>query len=108
MRAFVRAAFAAALVLLLSVAAIAADKVFKRADLADASIKLEAQIKAESGAMTKPIAALRRRLLYPLSAFQQLHPRGRELGRDRAHLCRSPALAPRHRYVPRFARAERG
>ena len=48
MRAFVRAAFAAALVLLLSVPAIAADKAFKRADLADAAIKLEAQIKAES------------------------------------------------------------
>ena len=60
MRAFVRAAVAAALVLLLSVPAIAADKSFKRADLADAAIKLEAQIKAESGEVTKPIAALRR------------------------------------------------
>src|SRR5499426_772005 len=60
MRAFVRAAFAAALVLLLSVPAIAADKAFKRDDLADAAIKLEAQIKAESGEVTKPIAALRR------------------------------------------------
>jgi alpha-2-macroglobulin len=60
MRAFVRAAFAAALVLLLSVPAIAADKAFKRADLADAAIKLEAQIKAEAGEVTKPIAALRR------------------------------------------------
>jgi len=60
MRAFVRAAFAAALVLLLSVPAIAADKSFKRADLADAAIKLEAQIKAEAGEVTKPIAALRR------------------------------------------------
>ena len=60
MRAFVRAAFAAALVLLLSVPAIAADKSFKRADLADAAIKLEAQIKAEAGQVTKPIAALRR------------------------------------------------
>ena len=60
MRAFVRAAVAAALVLLSSVAAIAADKSFKRADLADAAIKLEAQIKAESGEVTKPITALRR------------------------------------------------
>jgi alpha-2-macroglobulin len=60
MRAFVRAAVAAALVLLLSVPAIAADKSFKRADLADAAIKLEAQIKAESGEVTKPITALRR------------------------------------------------
>ena len=58
MRAFVRAAIAAALVLLLSAPAIAADKAFKRAELADAVIKLEAQIKAESGEVTKPVAAL--------------------------------------------------
>jgi hypothetical protein len=38
MRAFVRAAFAAALVLLLSAPTIAADKSFKRDDLADAAI----------------------------------------------------------------------
>ena len=37
MLAFVRAAYAAALVLLLSVPAIAADKSFKRDDLADAA-----------------------------------------------------------------------
>jgi alpha-2-macroglobulin len=60
MRAFVRAAFAAALVLLLSVPTLAADKSFKRDDLADAAIKLEAQIKAEAGQVTKPAAALRR------------------------------------------------
>jgi len=60
MLAFVRAAFAAALVLLLSVPTIAADKSFKRDDLADAAIKLEAQIKAEAGQVTKPAAALRR------------------------------------------------
>ena len=60
MLAFVRAAFAAALVLLLSVPAIAADKPFKRDDLADAAIKLEAQIKAEAGQVAKPAAALRR------------------------------------------------
>ena len=60
MLAFVRAAFAAALVLLLSVPTIAADKPFKRDDLADAAIKLEAQIKAEAGQVTKPAAALRR------------------------------------------------
>jgi uncharacterized protein YfaS (alpha-2-macroglobulin family) len=59
MRAFVRAAFAAALVLLLSIPAIAADKPFKRDDLADAAIKLEAQIKAEAGQVTKSVAALR-------------------------------------------------
>ena len=60
MLAFVRAAYAAALVLLLSVPAIAADKSFKRDDLADAAIKLEAQIKAEAGQVTKSAAALRR------------------------------------------------
>src|SRR5258705_3306529 len=60
MLAFVRAAYAAALVLLLSVPAIAADKSFKRDDLGDAAIKLEAQIKAEAGKVTKPAAALRR------------------------------------------------
>lgn len=59
MRAFVRAAFAAALVLLLSAPTIAADKSFKRDDLADAATKLEAQIKAESGQVTKPIAGAR-------------------------------------------------
>ncbi|MGZ3294670.1 MAG: alpha-2-macroglobulin family protein, partial [Xanthobacteraceae bacterium] len=60
MPAFVRAACAAALVLLLSVPAIAADKSFKRDDLADAAIKLEAQIKAEAGQVAKSAAALRR------------------------------------------------
>jgi uncharacterized protein YfaS (alpha-2-macroglobulin family) len=60
MLAFVRAAAAAALVLLLSVPAIAADKSFKRDDLADAAIKLEAQIKTEAGQVTKAAPALRR------------------------------------------------
>ena len=60
MLAFVRAALAAALVVLFSVPTIAADKPFKRDDLADAAIKLEAQIKAEAGQVTKPAAALRR------------------------------------------------
>ena len=60
MLAFVRAGFAAALVLLLSVPAFAADKPFQRDDLADAAIKLEAQIKAEAGQVSKPAAALRR------------------------------------------------
>ena len=59
MIAFVRAALAAALVLILSVPASAADKPFKRDDLADAAIKLEAQIKAESGQITKNAATLR-------------------------------------------------
>src|SRR5215467_6383303 len=60
MRAFVRAAVAAALVLILSAPTIAADRSFKRDDLADAAIKLEAQIKAEAGQVSKPAAALRR------------------------------------------------
>src|SRR5262245_57478227 len=60
MLAFVRAACAAALVLLLSAPIFAADKPFKRDDLADAAIKLEAQIKAEAGQVTKPAATLRR------------------------------------------------
>src|SRR5262245_28168183 len=60
MLAFVRAACAAALVLLLSVPTVAAAKPFQRDDLADAAIKLEAQIRAEAGQVTKPIAELRR------------------------------------------------
>src|SRR5262245_38985690 len=60
MLAFVRAACAAALVLLLSAPTFAATNPFKRADRADAPIKLEAQIKAEAGQVTKPAATLRR------------------------------------------------
>jgi uncharacterized protein YfaS (alpha-2-macroglobulin family) len=60
MLASLRAACAAALVLLLSIPTIAADKPFQRDDLADAAIKLEAQIKAEAGQVSKPAAALRR------------------------------------------------
>jgi uncharacterized protein YfaS (alpha-2-macroglobulin family) len=39
--------------------ALAADKAFKRDDLADAAIKLEAQIKSEAGAVAKSPASLR-------------------------------------------------
>ena len=46
MLSFARAAFAAALVLAFSAPAFAAEKSFKRDDLADAAIKLEAQIKS--------------------------------------------------------------
>ena len=60
MVALTRAALAGALVLFLCAAGFAADKPFKRDDLADAAIKLEAQIKAEAGQVTKPAAALRR------------------------------------------------
>jgi uncharacterized protein YfaS (alpha-2-macroglobulin family) len=73
MRAFVRAACAAALVLLLSIPTIAAGKPFQRDDLSDAAIKLEAQIRAESGQVTKPIAELRREVD---AAFQRGDDRG--------------------------------
>src|ERR1700755_3168319 len=39
--------------------ALAADKAFKRDDLADSSIKLEAQIKSEAGAVNKSGSALK-------------------------------------------------
>ncbi|WP_316215062.1 MULTISPECIES: alpha-2-macroglobulin [unclassified Bradyrhizobium] len=52
------AALCAALVLGLA-AASAAEKAFKRDDLSDAAIKLEAQIKSEAGAVNKPVATLR-------------------------------------------------
>ena len=41
------------------VSAQAADKAFKRDDLADAAIKLEAQIKSEAGPVSKSAATLR-------------------------------------------------
>ena len=41
-------------------AALAADKAFQRADLADSAIKLEAQIKSDAGSAAKPLAQLRR------------------------------------------------
>jgi len=60
MIAFLRAALTAALVVLPPAVGFAADKPFKRDDLADAAIKLEAQIKSEAGRPAKPAAALRR------------------------------------------------
>jgi uncharacterized protein YfaS (alpha-2-macroglobulin family) len=60
MLAFVRAALAAALALALSQSSFAAEKPFQRGDLADAAIKLEAQIKAEAGQISKPASALKR------------------------------------------------
>ena len=56
----VRAGFAAALVALAVFPALAADKAFKRSDLDEAAIKLEAQIKSDAGTVTKPAATLRR------------------------------------------------
>jgi uncharacterized protein YfaS (alpha-2-macroglobulin family) len=58
-----RVGFFAALVTLLSIAisgAAAAQKTFHRDDLADAAIKLEAQIKTEAGPVTRAVAVLRR------------------------------------------------
>src|SRR5215471_7265624 len=63
MIACARAGIVAALVALLSLSltvAASAQKAFQRDDLADAAIKLEAQIKAEAGAVTKPVAQLKR------------------------------------------------
>src|SRR5262249_40098418 len=63
MLAFARAGIFAALVALLSIATsitASAQKAFQRDDLADAAITLEAQIKAESGAITRNLAPLRR------------------------------------------------
>src|SRR3954469_14844314 len=59
MLASVRAGFAAALVAFVSFTAHAADKPFQRADLADSAVRLETQIKTESGQVAKPVATLR-------------------------------------------------
>src|SRR5882724_3208832 len=55
----VRAAALCAMLALGLSSALAADKSFKRDDLADAAIKLEAQIKKEAGAVSKSPATLR-------------------------------------------------
>ena len=56
----VRAGLAAAFIALAVFPALGADKAFKRTDLDQAAIKLEAQIKSDAGAVTKPAATLRR------------------------------------------------
>src|SRR4051812_28483881 len=55
----VRAAALCATLALGLVSVQAADKAFKRDDLADSAIKLEAQIKSEAGVVAKPAASLR-------------------------------------------------
>src|SRR5689334_18879783 len=55
----VRAATVCAALALGLSSALAADKAFKRDDLADSAIKLEAQIKSEAGAVSKSPATLR-------------------------------------------------
>jgi alpha-2-macroglobulin len=59
MLATARAGFLAALVTLASFPALSADK-FHHDELAQAAIRLEAQIKSEAGQIGKPVAALRR------------------------------------------------
>jgi uncharacterized protein YfaS (alpha-2-macroglobulin family) len=60
MLALMRASFAVALLILSSISAFSADKPYHRDDLAEAAIRLEAQIKADAGTVAKPLAALRR------------------------------------------------
>src|SRR5215470_424361 len=60
MLALLRAGVIAVLVAICSFSAAAADKPFQRDDLTDAAIKLEAQIKSDAGAVSKPVATLRR------------------------------------------------
>src|SRR5438128_896193 len=55
----VRAALVCATMTLGLVSAHAADKAFKRDDLADSAVKLEAQIKSEAGPVAKSSATLR-------------------------------------------------
>ncbi|MDB5627170.1 MAG: alpha-2-macroglobulin-like, partial [Tardiphaga sp.] len=59
MLGFVRAALVCSAMLASLVSVSAADKAFRRDDLADAAIKLEAQIKTEAGVATRPAATLR-------------------------------------------------
>ena len=57
---WLRARLTAALVCLATLSAIAAEKAYRRDDLADSAIRLEAQIKADAGPVARPVAALRR------------------------------------------------
>src|SRR5450432_1619954 len=59
MTGLVRAAILCAMLALGLVTAQAADKAFKRDDLADSAVKLEAQIKSESGSVAKSATTLR-------------------------------------------------
>ena len=60
MLAALRAGLSAALIAFACLPAIAADKAFQRDDLAEAAIRLEAQIKSDAGPVDKPAAQLRR------------------------------------------------
>ena len=84
------------------VTAQAADKAFKRDDLPDSAIKLEAQIKTEAGAVTKPAADAARPTPTPPSAATisapgcsarpdcGRAPGFRQLAADRAHRLPGP------------------
>lgn len=60
MFSFMRAGLLAALVSFATVPAFSADKAFLNEDLAESAVRLEAQIKSDSGPASKPVAALRR------------------------------------------------
>ncbi len=60
MISIVRAGLFAAVLSLACNSAFAADKAFQRPDLDQTAVKLEAQIKSDSGTVTKPVAALRK------------------------------------------------
>jgi alpha-2-macroglobulin len=60
LRARLAVAFAAVLVLVIPFAVRAADKAFVDDDLADSAVQLEAQIKSDSGAPTKPLVQIRK------------------------------------------------
>src|ERR1700684_625032 len=60
MPSLVRAGLAAALWVIASFAANAAEKPFENSDLAKGAVTLEAQIKSDAGAPTKPVAQIRR------------------------------------------------
>ena len=62
----VRAATLCATLALGLVTAQAADKAFKRDDLGDSAVKLEAQIKSEAGPVAKSAATLRADAAYPM------------------------------------------
>ena len=62
MFSLVRAGIVAALAMLVSLSAIAAEKSFQRDDLKEAAVRLEGEIKAQAGQVGKPVAQLRREL----------------------------------------------
>ena len=79
MVAFARAGIVAALVALLSLmlsTGAFAQKAFQRDDLAEAAIKLEAQIKTEAGAVTKPVAQLKREADAAFALLKKLSDNG--------------------------------